>query len=66
MTSLDIAKANVATLALERCLRLRRRGGFCHRLEFPAANTPFPWRSLSVIVGAPILIAVALAIAAHL
>ena len=34
MTSVDIAKANVAASAIQRCLRIRRDGGFCGRFQF--------------------------------
>lgn len=34
MTAIDLAKANVATSAIERCLRIKRADGYCAGMAF--------------------------------
>lgn len=38
MTAIDVARANVAAVGLERCLRIIQGGSRCDRLWFPVAR----------------------------
>lgn len=61
MTALDLAKANVAASAFERCLRLQRAGGYCSRLSFRRAPRVRAYGLPGFVSGLPFILMLILA-----